>query len=232
MKIQTLAVAAGVSAPLILSGSASGDFVGITTTSKPNAFGLLVVNVYAEFDQPGEDHMIAVAGTPNAPLLIEVIGGTFFQQPAGSDQAPSEFLVSIFPSLAYDSFVTIGIKVLGDGVVDALALTPTWPGFGASTLAISTDGWAITPDNAQGNPFDAVNSYAGNGQVLIGQFSTADGTAIGGTMLLKYVGNGTPVNRIVSFFHVPSPGALAMMGVMGVAGLFGTRRRRRHRRDC
>ena len=61
MKIRSLAVLAGMSAPLILSGSASGGFVGITTTTKPNPYGLLVVNVYAEFDRPGEDLMIAVA---------------------------------------------------------------------------------------------------------------------------------------------------------------------------
>ena len=42
MKIQTLAVAAGVSAPLILSGSAPAGFVYMQTTSKPNAFGWVV----------------------------------------------------------------------------------------------------------------------------------------------------------------------------------------------
>ncbi len=201
MKIKTLALAAGVSAPLILSGSASGGFVGITTTSKPNPFGLLVVNVYIEFDRPGEDHMIAVAGTPNAPLNISVVGGTFYQHAFGSDHAPSAALVAAFPSLAFDTFVSIGVKKVGAGgqPVDATLLTPTWPGFGPSTPTMTTDGWAITPPNPQGNPFDAVNSFPGNGHILIGQFSTLDGFLFCGTMLLQYISNGVTGASVVKF---------------------------------
>ena len=76
VRIKTMAVAVGVSAPLILSGSVDAGFVGITTTSKPNEFGLLVCNVYAEFDTPGEDHMISVAATSLQQVTIEVITGT------------------------------------------------------------------------------------------------------------------------------------------------------------
>ncbi len=193
MKIKTWAVAAGVSAPLILAGSASGGFVGIKTVVKDVPFGPLVINLYAIFDRRGEDHMIAVAGTPNAPLSIEVIGGTFYQHPFGTDTAPIGNLVAAFPSLAYDTFVTIGVKqVGGDGgqPVDATVLTVGWPGFGASTLAFSNHAWAITRADAQGNPFDAVNSFPGNGQILIGQFSTLDGFFFCGTMLLQYISNG------------------------------------------
>ncbi len=76
----------------------------------------------------------------------------------------------------------------------------------------------------QADPFDAVNSFPGNGQILIGQFSTTNGTAISGSFLIQYTSNGVPGQQsAVSFFHVPSPGALAMMGA---AGLIGTRRRR------
>ena len=78
MKMKTLSMLAGVGAPLIATASASAGFVGINTVIKENPFGLLVVNVYAEFDRPGEDFMQAVAGTANAPMLIQVIGGTFF----------------------------------------------------------------------------------------------------------------------------------------------------------
>ncbi len=70
MKIKTLAVTAGVSVPLILSGSVHAGYTGITTTSKPNPWGILTVNVYANFDRPGEDQMFVVAGTPDNPLHI------------------------------------------------------------------------------------------------------------------------------------------------------------------
>ncbi len=119
MKMKTLAVLAGVASPLIATGSASAGFIGIKATSKPNDFGLLVVNVYAIFDrpEPGDgsgDHMVAVAGTPNAPLVIQVTGGTFYNHPFGNDHAPLALLVDVFPSLAYDTFVTIGVKKVGD----------------------------------------------------------------------------------------------------------------------
>ena len=224
MKIKTLAVLAGVGAPLILSGSVSGEFVGITTTSKPNPFGLLVVNVYANFDSPGEDHMVGVAGTPLSPLHIWVEGGVFYNHPFGSDLAPPGGFLEIFPSLAFDTFVTIGKKTSAG---DATLISPGFPELTGPSLWTVSAGWVVTPNNPQGNPFDAVNSFPGNGQVLIGQFSTADGTGIGGTMLLKIGPGGT--QAYVSFF-LPSPGTLAMMGMTGVAGLFGTRRRRPHRR--
>ncbi len=226
MKATTLRILVGVAVPLILTGSVEAGFTGITTTSKPNPFGLLVVNVYAVFDRPGEDHMIAVAGTPQNPLTIQVNGGTFYQHGFGTDQASIETLHIVFPSLAFDSFVTIGVKfvgtLLGGQPVDELVLTTAWPGFGPSVLAMTDAAWAITPDNAQGNPFDAVNSFPGNGQILIGQFSTANGTSFQGTMLLQYISNGVSETSVVSFFHVPGPGALWLLGAMG---LLGSRRR-------
>ena len=218
MNMKTLAVLTGVAAPLIATGSTSAGFIGIKVTSKPNPFGLLVCNVYAEFDRLG-DHMTAVAGTPNSPLTIEVIDGTFYQHPFGIDSPPSRKLIQVFPSLAYDTFVTIGKK---DNNGDILTLTTGWPGFGPSELTTTEAAWAITPDNPQGDPFDP-GTFPGNGQVLIGQFATADGSAIAGTMLLQFISNGAVGQAVVSFYHVPSPGALAMMGV---AGLIGTRRRR------
>jgi len=226
MKIQTLTMLAAVATPLILTASASAGFLGIKTTSKPNPYGLLVVNVYAIFDRPDPgdgsgDHMIAVAGSPYAPLNIQVIGGTFYNSPFGGDQAPNAAFFPVFPSLEFDTFVTIGKKT-SDG--DTLTITPGFPvGITGSSLSTTGSGWAVIPTAPQGDPFDAKNSFPGNGQVLIGQFSTADGTAISGTMLIRYVSNGKSGSTMVSF-GIPTPGALAMLGV---AGLIGTRRRRR-----
>ncbi len=234
MKIQTLTVLAGTAVPLILTGSASAGFLGIKTTSKPNDFGLLVVNVYAIFDRPDPgdgsgDHMIAVAGTPNIPMNIQVIGGVFYNSPFGSDRAPNAALLVPFPSLAYDTFLTIGVKAVGDPPfqpVDMLGISPEFPnpGLTGSFIGGTNLAWTVIPTAPQGDPFDPVNSFPCNSQILIGQFSTANGSAIQGTMLVKYVSNGVSIFSIETFF-VPSPGALAMMGV---AGLIGTRWRRRH----
>ncbi len=45
MKMGTLCLLAGTAVPLILTGSVQAGFLGISTVTKPNEFGLLVVNV-------------------------------------------------------------------------------------------------------------------------------------------------------------------------------------------
>ena len=197
MKIQTLAVLAGVSAPLILGGSALAGFIGIETTSKPNEFGIFTVNVYAVFDRPGEDHMLATFGTHEIPLTIEVTGGTFYNSPFGSDVAPQAALVEVFPSLAYDTFVTIGKK---DANGDNLIVVAGFPGFDGSVLE-TLSGWLVFEDDPQGNPFDPANSFPGDGSVLIGQFSTADGNGISGTIPMEYISNGFTEQSVVTFHH-------------------------------
>ena len=229
MKARTLSVLAGLSAPLILSGSSDAGFVGIKVVGKDNPFGILVCNVYAIFDRPGEDRMEAVAGTPNTPLQIDVIGGTFYNTPnVGSDYAPSTFLISIFPSLAYDSFVTIGVKAVGTAPgaqpKDNMSISPGYPPPVGEGKFTTESGYGIASIYAQGDPFDPVNSFPGNGQIIIGQFSTANGTGISGSFLIQYTSNGVQFQQsAVSFFHVPGPGALALLAT---AALLGTRRRR------
>lgn len=229
MKAKTLSLmaTAGFGGALLLTQSAPAAFVGLEVEAKANDFGLFVCNVYAVFDNPN-DVMVAVAGTPLAALDVSVIGGTFYQHPFGGDTAPSLALIGLFPSLAYDTFVTIGKKTDAD---DQTSLTPGWPGFGASQLPTdpvdaANIGWFITPDQQQGVP-DI------DGRVLIGQFSSADvdlaveGNGIAGSFLVQAVSDGDQgFQATASFFHgtpVPGPGALALLGLAGVVG----RRRRR-----
>ena len=79
MKVRTLALCAGVSAPLLASAAAFAGLTGISTVSKPNPFGLLVVNVYAEFDRPGEDFLTTVK---RASLSIIAVSGFYDHVPA------------------------------------------------------------------------------------------------------------------------------------------------------
>ncbi len=227
MKTKTLSILAGVSAPLILTGSSDAGFVGIKTTSKPNDFGLLVVNVYAIFDRPGQDFMVAVLGTADTPLRIEVIGGTFYNTPNfGTDQAPTTFLIGLFPSLAFDTFLTIGVKAVGTSgqPKDNQTIAPGFPNLTGSVIQTITSGYGLTPLTPARDPFDAAY-FPGNGHILIGQFATSNGSAISGTFLIQYTSNGVQFQQSgVSFFHVPGPGALA---VLGAAALIGRRRRRR-----
>jgi len=227
LKRRTLSLLAGVGAPLILTAHVSAGFLGITAVSKPNEFGLVVVSVYAVFDRPGEDLMQAVAGTANSPMLIQVEGGgTFYNHAFGSgtDHAPSALLIDAFPSLAFDTFVTIGAKSHSAEFPDATVITPGFPGITGTQLSTTESGWAVTPIDPQSDPFNTDYS-SGNGEILIAQFATADGTGISGTMLLRFVANGGVVQNYLSFYYVvPAPGAIALLGT---AGLLGARRRRR-----
>src|SRR5262245_11401817 len=158
MKAQRLAMLGA--APLLASVSAHAGFTGITVVSKPNPYGLLVCNVFATFDRPGQDRFMAAAGTPNTPMDISVVGGTFYQDPFGGEKAPSAALVQIHPSLAFDSFVTIGVKMVGapgGQPLDLLAIAP--PGglgyaWGPSFLGGTDLGWALPLAAAQGDPFN------------------------------------------------------------------------------
>ncbi len=223
MRVRTLCLLAGTAVPLILTGSAPAGFTGISTASKPNPWGLLTVNVYAEFDRPDPgdgsgDHMLGVFGTPKHPLRIEVIGGTFYQSPFSGDQPPRCEWCGVFPSIAFDTFVTIGVKYVGyengHQPEDHMVLTGEWPGFGDSTLETSNAGWAVIALDAQSDPFNPLFSFPGNGQILIGQFSTLDGSAIQGTMLLQFISNGVADEAVVSFLHaIPGPGCLPALAL-------------------
>ncbi len=197
---------AGVGAPLILAAPATAGFLGIHgIATQPDGSDLWVYRVYAQFDNPGEDHMQAVAGTANSPLLIQVeFGGRFYQHQFGTDRPPLDFWVEAFPSLAYDTFVTIGVKCVGDlpgcQPQDNMIITPGFPGFRSTVISTDNSGWAITSNDLQGDPFDPTNCFPGDGRVMIGQFTTRSGCCISGTMLLQFLSDGVVEQSVVSFF--------------------------------
>jgi hypothetical protein len=218
MKAKTLSLCAGIGGVMLLAEAAPAGFTGIEWEQKANDFGVFTVNVYATFDN-SNDALYAVAGTPNAPLQVEVVAGSFYQNSFGSDLSPNPALLIPFPSLAYDTFVTIGKKT---STGDQTGLTPNWPGFGTSLLPDDpVDGenmaWFITPDQSQGAPVD--------GRVLMGQFSSMDSEEIKGQFLISAVSDGDgSFQEYVSFTTlVPAPGALALLGLACVGG----RRRRK-----
>ncbi len=228
MKAKTLSVLAGVSLPLILTGSASAGFVGIKVVQKTDAqaFGLFVCNVYAVFDRP-DDEFIAVAGDQVTALNIFVKQGKFYQDPQGAPlTAPFlEFLPGASGILAYDTFITIGTKT--DSLFSTLDDVSTTPGLEFQNDNLSTTGasWFILPSGPGNGGLGAPNE---NGQVLIFQGSFILDTiakGISGSMLLQFFSNGQFFQQYVTFDHqIPAPGVLPLLGL---AGLMGTRRRRR-----
>ncbi len=230
MKAKTLSVLAGVTAPLILTGSVSAGFVGLKVVGKETGFipgvgELFVCNVYAVFDRP-DDEMIAVAGTAVNPLNIFVKQGKFYQDPEGNPltASPLELLPGTSGALAYDTFVTIGIKTDDlSTTLDDVSTTPDLA-FENDRIAATNASWFVLPmvDVSLGTPNE-------NGQVLIFQGSfIKDGIAkgIAGQMLLFFISNGVAgQSAFATFDHqIPTPGVLPLLGI---AGLMGTRRRRR-----
>lgn len=252
MKARTLSLMAGIGGSLLMGSGAQAAFTGITVDVKSGTTAgtgggtpgvdVFVCNVYANFSLAG-DQLIAVAGTPNSPMLIEVIGGTFFQQGGmgAGDFTPTTLALSMNTDLVFDSFISIDAKVIGSALyggefaTDALGTNPGWPGFNASTLgpsSLDTMGtnitWFVTASDApQGLSDDGQHTPSGvAGSVLLGQFASADSTNIQGTFLIQYdsADGGAGQQATMNFSHgVPAPGALALLGV---AGLVGRRRRR------
>lgn len=196
----SLVVAAAV--PLLGVEVAAAKFVGIQSKLVPGGGpGAGTFRIYAVFDNPGQDEMLAVSGTPPNPLSVTVPNGTFYQHPQGGDTAPSDLLLQSKPDLAYDTFVTIGVKSVGPPLgqpADETTLSQFWPGFDPSELFLFNDSWSVPSGSPQADPFDPVHSFPGTGRILIAQFTTIDGSPFG-TMLLTYRSDGVVDQYVVGF---------------------------------
>ena len=205
--MRTVSMIAASGTCIITGARASAQFAGISVESKPNEFGILVCNVFAEFESPPVS-FIGVGGSPFSSTYA-VIDGTFFQHPIGNDRPPNPALFSLFPSLRYDTFVTLGVKSFNPadpGVpegqpIEGMLFTPNWPGFGPNILDLTGAAYGIQNGFPQGDPFNP-DFVRGDGGYLIGQFSTQDGTAITGDLQLNYNDiNGPLQMQFVSFVH-------------------------------
>jgi uncharacterized protein (TIGR03382 family) len=211
-----LGLTAGVSS-LILAGTATADFQGLTLEVVDNGGSVAgtTYDLYADVDAGGR--VDAVYGDGTNVLSIGVTGGNFVQNIYGGNTSMdiNPAFLPLFPSLAYDSFVTIGLTDSAGNALNNIGIDFT--GFAAGG-ALSTDNgtWFVTPDDAQGNE--------SGGRVLLGRF-TIDGGALEGSINLQgRDSSGTVWNADgISFSTIPAPGALALLGLAGLA----VRRRRK-----
>lgn len=217
-------VAAAVSCGLF-AGAASADFVSLVLRQKtdiPNLpDNLFVCNLYLKFDAP-TDRFLSI-GFAN---IATMDGSSFHQDPFGGDKAPPSFLVDVFPSLLYDSFLTIGYKVVPEGAVDGTSFDAGWNPNLFDVGGQVVGGWFNSnPPNGQG---DAGNYE--DGEILIAQLVTIDDGAgdvvgIAGSFTVFWAPDytGEVQSAQVSFMHVPAPGAIALL----VGGGFVKLKRRR-----
>ena len=196
---------------LFVASYATADFHGISIDTLDSGMGLgTTYRVYVDVDEG--DQLDAVFGDAVDSLFVSTTT-SFYQNQFGTHKAPSASLFSFFPSLQYDSFVTIGLlNDTGDAMLD---IGVDWSTFeSGGNIETSNGSWFATPDDAQ--------VFEVDGRVLIGQFTTT-GDIDG---MINIAGKNADLSnweyRGIEFSSVPAPGALALLGLAG----FAARRRR------
>jgi MYXO-CTERM domain-containing protein len=201
--------------------TAPADYVGLDYEMTDSIPGNATWRIYATFDDAG-DQLNSVFGDTSHALTINA-GETqgFYQHPLGgpmgSDINPALF--SSFPSLEFDSWVTIGREDMVDNTMAAVGID--WTPFEDWGGDIFTDNgaWWSMPGSPQ--------AFAGSElRVLIAQLTTigVDLRSVDGVINLQGVdAAGDSWTSLDVQLGIPAPGALALLGLAAL-----TVRRRRN----
>ena len=215
-KTLSLTIAAGT----LIAGSAMADYTGLTFEGVDNGDGTWTARIYANFSA-ATDELDAVFGDAQDSLSISSSGG-FYQNALGGATSLSinPALIPLFPSLAFDSWVTIGLEDMTGN--NMLTIGIDYTDFEAGGSIMTDNGsWFATPDDAQ--------VLAGADlRVMVGQFTMygLDSNVSGVLNLQGKVGDFETFQargQAFDFNIIPAPGALALLGLAGVV----SRRRRK-----
>ncbi len=177
---------------------------------------LFVTNVYVRFTE-ADDRLLLIGFAQ----IYTQNGSNFYQHPLGGATAPHSDLIPDFPSLAFDTFVTIGMKT-NDGS-DTTATDPAYADLGNKIVG----GWYADRNSGQGDAGNYPLNPDGTYWILIAQLTVDNkpGNGLAGSMLVFWQEYpGAPVSGNEASLGIPTPGTLAFLGL---AGLIGPRRRRR-----
>jgi len=234
MKVKTLSALAGVASAMILSTAANAAFTGLSVVGANHTIGaadpgalapflganVTTYQIFANFSLAG-DQLTSVFGNAGSPMTIHISAGGFFNNAFGGNIAPNPALFAVSPSLAWDTYVSIGYE---PGVAaDPTGLSPGFP------PALFLGGVSGEINAAWFNAVSDANTVAGADlRVMIGQFTVLAGTSIDGSVGLTYrppqaTQDTTVNNATFQSPPIPAPGVLALLGL---AGLVGSRRRR------
>lgn len=214
MNFKQLTVLAG-GATLLLSAAASADFQGLSydIVAVDGVSGHWTARIYA--DLGAGDRLDAVYGNAANPLSMGTTSSLYQNAFGGNTStAINPALYAAFPSLVYDSWVTIGLEDQNNNALSDIGMN-----YGADSVSTSDGSFYVTPDDAQGQEV--------GGRVLIAQFtSLGNDSHLMGTISLQGKladGSNWGAESVSYDFAIPAPGALALLGLAGIAG----RRRRR-----
>ncbi len=199
------------------STSAMSDYIGLSFEYEEAGNDLWTMRLYADFTS-STDQLTGVFADSQSSLYIRS-GNGFYQNPYGGPTSLNinPALFDVFPSLEYDSWVTIGSE---DQIDNAMLVTGIdWTDFeNGGNIENDNGAWFATEDDVQ--------TVAGNDlRVLIGQFTTYgwDSQIYGSINLLGQQGDLIPfVARDQYFGWVPAPATIV---VLGLAGIHARRRR-------
>ena len=161
---RTLSITAATISSLIASNVSNADFCGLSVDTIDSGLGIgLTHRVYVHVD--AGDQVNAIFGDTESAIDIHPETGSFYQNMFGYPSPPDEALFDFFPSVEYDSFVTIGRLTNTDNAM--LYMGIDWTDFETNGGAIFADngGWFAAPGDSQ--------TYEVDGRVLIAQFTGA-----------------------------------------------------------
>ena len=190
------------------STSAMSEYVGLSFEYEDAGNDLWTMRLYADFTS-STDQLTAVFADAQSSLYIRSENG-LYQNPFGGPTSVSinPALYDVFPSLKYDSWVTIGSE---DQIDNAMLVTGIdWTEFeNGGDIEFDNGTWFATKDDAQ--------TVAGSDlRVLIGQFTTygSDSQIYGSINLLGQQGDLVPfVARDQYFGWVPAPATILLLGL-------------------
>ena len=159
MKTSTRWATVSTAAAVLFASSAMGDLQGLDfqitgvnhiTGSNAPAGDHYTVDVYALVESG--DRLDAVAGDVNVDKIISALpNGSFWQHPFGANDSSgiNPALIGTFPSLAFDSFVTIGLLDQTDNALSTQGID--FSAFISGGDIFTDNGaWYITPADTQG----------------------------------------------------------------------------------
>ena len=222
--MKTLIALAG---SLLVAGSASAAFTGVYAVDMGNpASDQQTYRFYAGFDNP-DDGIQAFSGLEGQPLLFTSFAGGIINDDATGTGHEKDLPYTF--NGEFDTWLTIGAT---SGYSGFPSFTPEFLGTTYSDpdnlIQVLVDGLTsfYHEDSAVfiAGPAVPVDSWGDHTAVALAQFTVplAEGVDImefGG--VLTWEDDGTPTNTEF-YVLVPSPGALALLGL---AGLIGRRRR-------
>ena len=205
-----ITVSSGIAA-FVIAGTATAGYQGMSMDFVGSSANGDTYRIYVDLDSGAR--LDAVYGSSANAMYLGNTAGTYDNSFGGDTSLNiNPALLAVFTSLAYDSWVTIGLETSAGN-----ALSVQTVDFGANgDFASSSNGsWYVTPDDAQGEEV--------GGRVLIAQLTTT-GSADDFYGNLNFQGKDADGNTWEATDQwLPAPGALALLGLAGIAG---SRRRR------